>query len=401
MLKKLFILTLILVPFIGVAQNKTPIPIPMKNGIIWYQKSYPIKKDLKRPELTKIAMSWFKDNFPNENMTADNSQELEGTCIFKIATGASGNYYWLKFKLTITPSDSSYIFRAYNVYEKPIERGITNEYSKLEYRWWDFRNGKPWSADDEPLFKGLDADMNTLMASLEKQIAFTQAPKFKAIAFYSTNVESDHVDFAYDAIKFYTKLAAEKGFVLDTTSKWENLNDVNLKNYKLVIWLNEFPHNEAERRSFERFMTSGGAWLGFHVSGYNDKDTHWPWFVDFMGGAVFYNNNWPPLPAKMIVNDNTHPATKDLPLNYIAPINEWYGWKPNPRDNKDVKVLVTLDPANYPLGKKDVIRSGDIPVVWTNTKYKMLYMNMGHGDQNFASPLQNKMFEDAILWLGK
>jgi uncharacterized protein len=401
MLKKLFVLILILAPFTVIAQNRSTIPIPMKNGIIWYEKSYSIKKDLKGSELTKTVINWFKDNFPDENVTNGTSGEVEGTGIFKIITGASGNYYWLKFRLTITPGDSSYIFRAYNVYEKPAEKGITNEYSKLEYRWWDFRNGKPWSADDEPVFKGLDADMNALMASLEKQISFTQAPKFKAIAFYSTNVESDHVDFAYDAIKFYTKLAAEKGFVLDTTSNWENLNDANLKNYKLVIWLNEFPHNEAERRSFEKFMTGGGAWLGFHVSGYNDKDTHWPWFVDFMGGAVFYNNNWPPLPAKMIVNDNTHPATKDLPLNYTAPINEWYGWKPNPRDNKDVKVLVALDPANYPLGKKDVIRSGDIPVVWTNTKYKMLYMNMGHGDQNFTSPLQNKMFEDAILWLGK
>ncbi len=76
MLKKLFILILIIAPFISAAQNKTPIPIPMKNGIIWYEKSYPIKKGLKAPELTKMAMSWFKDNFPDENMTAGNSGEL-------------------------------------------------------------------------------------------------------------------------------------------------------------------------------------------------------------------------------------------------------------------------------------------------------------------------------------
>ncbi|MDF2430406.1 MAG: uncharacterized protein JWP44_37, partial [Mucilaginibacter sp.] len=58
-------------------------------------------------------------------------------------------------------------------------------------------------------------------------------------------------------------------------------------------------------------------------------------------------------------------------------------------------------PSNYPLGKKDILRDGDIPVVWTNTKYKMIYMNMGHGDQIFDSATQNKMFEDAVLWLGK
>jgi type 1 glutamine amidotransferase len=229
---------------------------------------------------------------------------------------------------------------------------------------------------------------------------FAQSPKFKVLALYSTTVESDHVDFAIDAIKFYTKMAAEKNFVFDFTTDWEKLNDENLKNYQVVVWINEFPHNEAERRSFEKFMANGGGWLGFHVSGYNDKYTKWPWFVDFMGGAVFYNNNWPPLPAKLIVDDNTHPATQHIPKNYTAPINEWYGWKPNPRNNKDIKVLVTLDPINYPLGKKNIISEGDIPVVWTNTKYKMLYMNMGHGDQIFNSEIQNKMFEDAILWLG-
>ncbi|MDB5287730.1 MAG: ThuA protein [Mucilaginibacter sp.] len=238
-----------------------------------------------------------------------------------------------------------------------------------------------------------------LMLLLLKSIVYAQTPRFKVLALYSTRVEPDHVDFAKDAIKFYTKMAAEKNFAFDTSTNWENLNDENLKNYQVVIWVNEFPHNEEERRSFEKYMENGGSWLGFHVSGYNDKYTNWPWFVKFMGGAVFYNNNWPPLPAKLIVDDNKHPVTRHLPQKYIAPINEWYGWKPNPRENKDVKVLVTLSPANYPLGKKDIIRSGDIPVVWTNTRYRMLYINMGHGDQIFNSKKQNQMFEDALLWL--
>jgi type 1 glutamine amidotransferase len=55
---------------------------------------------------------------------------------------------------------------------------------------------------------------------------------------------------------------------------------------------------------------------------------------------------------------------------------------------------------NYPLGKKDILRSGDVPVVWTNTRYRMLYLNMGHGDQILSSPVQNNVFEDGLLWLG-
>ena len=226
------------------------------------------------------------------------------------------------------------------------------------------------------------------------------APAFKVLAFYSTTVERDHVDFAFDAIRFYRDLAARQHFSFDTTSDWAGMSR-HLGDYQVVVWLNDFPHTAGERDSFEHFMENGGAWLGCHVSAYNDRDTHWPWFVNFLGGAVFLNNSWPPLPAKLIVEDRTHAATVRLPDRFMAPINEWYGWKPDPRDNKDVRVLVSLDPTNYPLGKKDILRSGDVPVVWTNTRYRMLYMNMGHGDRILTSSFQNDLFEDALLWLGK
>ena len=50
---------------------------------------------------------------------------------------------------------------------------------------------------------------------------------------------------------------------------------------------------------------------------------------------------------------------------------------------------------------KDTLTAGDLPVVWTNTKYKMLYCNMGHGDKVFTSDTQNQLFRNAILWLGE
>ena len=223
---------------------------------------------------------------------------------------------------------------------------------------------------------------------------------FKVLAFYSTNVEPDHVHVANDALIFFRELAAKENFVFDATTDWGRLNDKDLQPYQLILWLNEFPHTPDQRAAFEKYMEHGGAWLGLHVAGYNDKDTRWPWFVDFLGGAVFYSNNWPPLPAKLIVDDRAHPATKDLPATFMAPANEWYLWKPSPRLNKNVRVLVTLAPSNYPLGVKDILTEGDLPVVWTNTKYKMIYMNMGHGDKIFGDATQNKLFANAVLWLG-
>src|ERR1700728_444170 len=227
-----------------------------------------------------------------------------------------------------------------------------------------------------------------------------QKAQFQVIAFYSASAEPDHVQFAEDALKFFSALAARDDFTFDSTDDWANLNASYLKKYQVVIWLNEAPTNAEQRLAFQQYIETGGAWLGFHAAGYNDKDTNWPWFVDFLGGTVFHINSWPPLPARLIVDERTHPATANLPDAFVAPSNEWYVWKPSPRLNKDVRVLVTFDPSNYPLGLKDVLTGGDVPVVWTNTKYKMIYMNMGHGDKIFTSSIQNKLIDNATNWLG-
>jgi len=229
---------------------------------------------------------------------------------------------------------------------------------------------------------------------------FGQQPSFKVLAFYSTKVELDHVLFAEGALKFFSGLAAKNNFTFDSTSNWDDMNDFNLGKYQVVVWLNDEPSKAEQKRAFQEYIENGGAWLGFHVAAYNDKDSNWPWFVDFLGGGVFHSNSWPPLPAKLTVDDRSHPVTIHLPGSFISPDNEWYIWKPSPRLNKGVRVLVTLDPSNYPIGFKDVLTGGDLPVVWTNTKYRMLYMNMGHGDKIFGSPIQNKLIEDATLWLG-
>jgi YVTN family beta-propeller protein len=229
---------------------------------------------------------------------------------------------------------------------------------------------------------------------------FSQQTPFKVLAFYSTKVEPDHLLFAEGALKFFSDLSAKNNFTFDSTSNWDDLNEINLAKYQLVVWLNDEASKADQRRAFQKYMESGGAWLGFHVAAYNDKDSNWPWFVDFLGGGVFHANSWPPLPAKLTIDDPSHPVTKNLATTFQSPDNEWYIWKPSPRPNKAVQVLVTLHPSNYPIGFKDVLTSGDLPVVWTNTKYKMLYMNMGHGDKIFRSPIQNKLIENATLWLG-
>ena len=228
---------------------------------------------------------------------------------------------------------------------------------------------------------------------------YAKFPRFSVLAFYSRQVEPDHVKFATEAIRFFKDLTSGNGFVFDTTSTMNNLTFERIKDYSVVMMLNDFPHTPEQRAAFQKYMENGGGWVGFYVSAYNDKDTQWPWLLDFLGGGVFYRNNWPPMPAKLVVDDPDHAVTRGLPQAFISPINEWYQWKPSPRERRNIKVLVTLSPDNYPLGLKDIVPDGDFPVVWTNTDYRMIYLNMGHGSGIFSDATQNKLIIAALRWV--
>ena len=228
---------------------------------------------------------------------------------------------------------------------------------------------------------------------------YAKAPRFKALIYYTQHAEEAHVQCAEQATTFFKKLNYGDGFVLDITTDFSKYPYEKLKEYNVIIMLNTSPNTKAERDAFEQYMENGGGWVGFHAAAYNDKNTHWPWFVKFLGGGVFYCNNWPPQPVLVEVDNEEHPVTKNLPASFVAPASEWYQWTPSPRQNKDVEVLLSLSPKNYPLGIKDVVNFGDFPIVWSNKNYRMIYLNMGHGDEEFIDGTQNLLLVNAFRWV--
>src|SRR5215469_12361190 len=81
--------------------------------------------------------------------------------------------------------------------------------------------------------------------------AFAQQTRFKTLAFYSESTEPAHVQFARDAVKFLGACAAREHFSIDATTRWNDLHDERLKDYQLVIWLNESPATAEQRSAFE------------------------------------------------------------------------------------------------------------------------------------------------------
>ena len=169
-------------------------------------------------------------------------------------------------------------------------------------------------------------------------------------------------------------------------------------------------------------MEHGGGWMGFHFAGFaltpSRFPQNWDWYHnEFLGAGSYAGNTWRPTSAVLKVEDKTHPVTQGLPDTFQAAPNEWYKWSKDLRTSANIKILLSIDPASFPLGTgpkpHEIWHTGYYPVVWTHVKYRMVYFNMGHNDidfahkperqlsSTFASDRQNKLILNAVMWLGK
>lgn len=227
---------------------------------------------------------------------------------------------------------------------------------------------------------------------------YAKAPRFNALVVYTTEAEEAHVQFDSLALQFLHKLTYGEGYTQTFTTDFGAYCS-HLDDYDVLVWLNFAPTDSIQREAFRRYMENGGGWVGFHAAAYNDSRTRWPWFNQFLGCGVFLANQWPPQCALLECETRDHPVTRSLPAEFVAAPSEYYMWNPSPRLDPNVQVLVRVSERNYPFGIKDVVTHGDFPVVWTNTRYRMIYLNMGHGDEAFTSPATNLLFTNALRWV--
>ena len=247
-------------------------------------------------------------------------------------------------------------------------------------------------------------------------------PKFKVIAFYTGKNDKAHVSYVHEANRWFSKTASGLGFDYDSTNNWNNMNDAFLSEYDVVIFLDTRPESASQRDAFRKYMENGGAFMGFHFSAFaltpSAYPQNWDWYHDqFIGAGQYSGNTWSPTSAVLRVEEKKHPATANLPETFTASPNEWYKWENDLRENPDIKILISIDSSSFPLGTgpklHEIWHSGYYPVVWTNNKYKMLYINMGHNiidyenktdkelSFTFENETQNKLITDGLLWLGR
>ncbi len=247
-------------------------------------------------------------------------------------------------------------------------------------------------------------------------------PGFKVLAFHDGERDQAHASFVREADKWFSSMAAKYNFIYESTNNWNRLDSVEPAENTVLVFLDSRPDSAMQRAEFEKFMDNGGAWMGFHFAAFaltpSDYPQNWDWYHErFLGSGQYKSNTWRPTSAILRVEDRSHPATKNLPETFRASPNEWYRWENDLRLNPDIDILVSIDSTSFPLGTgpklHEIWHSGYYPVVWTNRKYKMIYLNMGHNDidyenktnadlsKTFDNEIQNRLILDGLFWLAK
>lgn len=211
--------------------------------------------------------------------------------------------------------------------------------------------------------------------------------------------DPDHDPMIGAARPFFEQLAATNHFELDFTRDARVITEANLANYQVFIQLHLAPFDLTPEQQFalQHFISRGKGWIGLHAAGLTGKSflapqtPYWQWFEDLLGQVVYS-----PHPAiqngKVVMEDRTHPVTKNLPASFTIR-DEWYEFDRSPRPH--VHVLATADESSYKPAKP----MGDHPIIWTNPDYdRALYIGIGHditicSDPNFATLMSN-----AIAW---
>jgi len=179
------------------------------------------------------------------------------------------------------------------------------------------------------------------------------------------------------------KLAAGHNFAIDFTEDSTAFTDANLAHYGVVIFLLTTGEifNDNQQAAFERYIRSGGGYVGIHSA--SDTEYDWPWYGQLLGAFLnIAHKHSRVLQTTIHVVDRTHPSTVMLPPLWVR-TDEWYNFATNPRGK--VHVLMILDESTYIGGTM----GADHPIAWWHDYDggRSWYTALGHTSESYYEPL--------------
>lgn len=165
------------------------------------------------------------------------------------------------------------------------------------------------------------------------------------------------------------------GFQVEATEDAEMFSLENLQQYSAVVFLNTTGDvlNQAQQTAFERYIQSGGGFVGVHAA--TDTEYEWPWYGLLVG--AYFAGHPPVQEATLRVINKQHSSTSSLGESWQK-TDEWYNFK---SINPDARVLIEIDEATYKGGT-----NGDShPISWYHDYDggRAFYTAMGHAKKTY------------------
>ncbi|GGA93892.1 ThuA domain-containing protein [Puia dinghuensis] len=179
------------------------------------------------------------------------------------------------------------------------------------------------------------------------------------------------------------QLGTQNNFEVDTTTDATWFTDDTLKKYSAVIFLSTTGDvlDYRQRGALERYIQSGGGFVGIHAAA--DAEYDWHWYGRLVGGYFLdhpgIHDSFPNVQEGVLnIVDANNPATQFLPKQWKRK-DEFYSYK---ELNKDVHVLLTIDETSYKGGHK----MGDHPMAWEHDYDggRAFYTELGHTKESYT-----------------
>jgi type 1 glutamine amidotransferase len=205
-------------------------------------------------------------------------------------------------------------------------------------------------------------------------------------------------------------IAKQRGWSVFHTESGAAFTPENLARVSVAVWhqVSGDVLDDAQKQALRSWIEGGGGWVGIHGAG-GDSFYAWPWYEDVLIGALFIGHPMGPQfqQAKLVVEDRTHPATRELPESFVHD-EEWYSFDRSVRA-KGYRVLATVDESTYQprlrfLGQdKDLRMGADHPVVWSHCvgRGRAFYSALGHQAKSYREPEMEKLLAGAIAWAAR
>ncbi len=174
-------------------------------------------------------------------------------------------------------------------------------------------------------------------------------------------------------------LAKKEGYVTEATEDASIFNEKELAHFDAVIFLNTTGNvlDSLQQFAFEQYIKAGGGYMGIHAA--SDTEYDWEWYGRLAG--AYFKNHPKIQPAKLIVENNTHPATISFPPVWEK-TDEWYNFG---YISDQINVLIRIDESSYEGGEN----GANHPVSWYQEfdGGRAFFTAMGHTEESYGEPL--------------